>query len=145
MPRSSNGEGKGEQICSVTKSKVTEEMSLDRYSQIEEHQAGSQKQPGFHRKAWDQVHGHRPLGFPPLSVPSAVCAALRVWRSPCCPLESHWGLRFKCWERRWGWSCSQWKSPLCSTCRSPSCLERWQNIMDTPVSPPLSSYSMGIQ
>lgn len=38
-----------------------EVTSLNSYSQIEEHQAGSQENPGFCRKAWDQVHGHFPF------------------------------------------------------------------------------------
>jgi hypothetical protein len=42
---------------------VTEVRSLDCYLQIEEHQAGSQEDPGFYGKVWDQVHAHFPAAI----------------------------------------------------------------------------------
>ena len=51
-------------------------MSLDSYSQIEEDQTGSQEKPGFHGKAWDQVHGH-------FSSVNSLCFRSAVSASPC--------------------------------------------------------------
>lgn len=62
--------------------------SLESYSHIDEHQAGSQQHPGFYGKVGDQLHLSFPSAvlapsFPPSLAALPCCAQLRSMRPVC--------------------------------------------------------------